>query len=233
MSNSTAAQKLGNLFLQSNSTITPPSVNGNLYVLNGKLHEWSGKSVPVHAPIYYNGNSEQITIGTQPMMESSDALNAVDSAAAAYKLGTGLWPQYGVRKRIECVEQFVVGLKSKRNEIAKLLMWEICKTQPDAEKEVDRTIDYINATIAELKRLENSFSSFVQTGGVVGHERRAPLGVTLVMGPFNYPLNETYTLLIPALIMGNTIVCWPQTQCNTQQKCTNTLCFIYITYTHR
>ena len=29
------------------------------------------------------------------------------------------------------------------------------------------------------------------------------------MGPFNYPLNETYTTLIPALIMGNTVVFKP------------------------
>src|SRR5437868_4535996 len=36
--------------------------------------------------------------------------------------------------------------------------------------------------------------------------RRVPLGVTLCMGPFNYPLNETFTTLIPALIMGNTVV---------------------------
>ena len=36
--------------------------------------------------------------------------------------------------------------------------------------------------------------------------RRAPLGVTLCMGPFNYPLNETFTTLIPALIMGNSVV---------------------------
>ena len=36
--------------------------------------------------------------------------------------------------------------------------------------------------------------------------RRAPLGVTLCMGPFNYPLNETFTTLIPALVMGNVVV---------------------------
>jgi glyceraldehyde-3-phosphate dehydrogenase (NADP+) len=32
------------------------------------------------------------------------------------------------------------------------------------------------------------------------------LGVTLCAGPFNYPFNETYTTLIPSLIMGNTVV---------------------------
>ena len=26
------------------------------------------------------------------------------------------------------------------------------------------------------------------------------------MGPFNYPLNETFCMLIPALIMGNTVL---------------------------
>src|SRR5437868_1222196 len=36
--------------------------------------------------------------------------------------------------------------------------------------------------------------------------RRVPLGVSLCMGPFNYPLNETFTTLIPALIMGNTVI---------------------------
>ena len=45
--------------------------------------------------------------------------------------------------------------------------------------------------------------------GVVGQIRRAPLGVVLCMGPFNYPLNETFTTLIPALIMGNTVVFKP------------------------
>ncbi|MDH8346194.1 aldehyde dehydrogenase family protein, partial [Klebsiella pneumoniae] len=38
---------------------------------------------------------------------------------------------------------------------------------------------------------------------------RTPLGVVLCMGPYNYPLNETFATLIPALIMGNTMVFKP------------------------
>ena len=45
--------------------------------------------------------------------------------------------------------------------------------------------------------------------GIFGQIRRAPLGVVLCMGPFNYPLNETYTSVIPALIMGNTVIFKP------------------------
>lgn len=36
--------------------------------------------------------------------------------------------------------------------------------------------------------------------------RRGPLGVMLGLAPFNYPLNEMYAMLIPALLMGNTAV---------------------------
>jgi aldehyde dehydrogenase (NAD+) len=45
--------------------------------------------------------------------------------------------------------------------------------------------------------------------GTIGQIRRTPLGVVLCMGPYNYPLNETFATLIPALIMGNTMVFKP------------------------
>jgi glyceraldehyde-3-phosphate dehydrogenase (NADP+) len=88
-------------------------------------------------------------------------------------------------------------------------MWEIGKPLPEAEKEFDRTMDYIRDTIDALKDLDRVSSRFVIEQGVIGQTRRAPLGVVLCMGPFNYPLNETFTTLIPALIMGNTVVFKP------------------------
>ena len=45
-------------------------------------------------------------------------------------------------------------MKSKRDEVVKLLMWEIGKNLNDSEKEFDRTVDYINETIEEYKRID-------------------------------------------------------------------------------
>lgn len=73
----------------------------------------------------------------------------------AYDYGRGSWPTSTPAYRIKCLEKFVDGLKKKRDEIAKLLVWEICKTKADSEKEVDRTIQYIYQTIKEFKALEN------------------------------------------------------------------------------
>jgi glyceraldehyde-3-phosphate dehydrogenase (NADP+) len=88
-------------------------------------------------------------------------------------------------------------------------MWEIGKTLDDAGKEFDRTIEYVRNTIDALKELDRASSRFVIERGVIAQIRRAPLGATLCMGPFNYPLNETFATMIPALLMGNTVVFKP------------------------
>jgi len=114
-----------------------------------------------------------------------------------------------VAQRIQCMEKFVVRMVQVRDECVRMLMWEIGKNLGDSQKEFDRTVEYIRLTIDALKKVDRSSSQFQLDGGVIALIRRSPLGVCLSMGPFNYPLNETFTTLIPALIMGNTIVAKP------------------------
>ena len=121
-------------------------------------------------------------------------------------LGRGAWPGATLAQRLKAVETFLEKLKPLRAEVVKLLMWEIGKTKADAEKEFDCTVAYVRDTVSAVKELDRQSSRFVIEEGVIGQIRRSPLGVVLCMGPFNYPLNETWTTLIPAPIMGNTIV---------------------------
>jgi glyceraldehyde-3-phosphate dehydrogenase (NADP+) len=88
-------------------------------------------------------------------------------------------------------------------------MWEIAKTSADAAKEFDRTMDFIGAVISALRadaNLGQGFGSWQVVEGVGVRVRRGPIGVLLGMAPFNYPLNEMYAILMPALLMGNTAV---------------------------
>jgi hypothetical protein len=80
------------------------------------------------------------------------------------------------------MNKFVEILKTKRDTIVKVLMWEICKVKADAEKEFDRTIDYIIATIKATKALRNSESTFQSDGGIIAQIRHSPLGVMLNLG---------------------------------------------------
>eukprot|EP00455_Lapot_gusevi_P039379 TRINITY_DN4413_c0_g2_i4.p1 TRINITY_DN4413_c0_g2~~TRINITY_DN4413_c0_g2_i4.p1 ORF type:complete len:546 (+),score=165.04 TRINITY_DN4413_c0_g2_i4:93-1730(+) len=193
-------------FLAEDSSVQPPIVHGTKYLIDGELLNWEGKVYDVISPIWKQGQSAPIVIGQAPMQGEAEALAAVNAAHKAWNSGLGEWPQAHVTQRIQAVENFVAELRAKRDEIVQILMWEICKTYDQACTEVDRTIIYINDTIKALKQMENKSSSFEVTSGVIAQIRRAPLGVVLCLGPFNYPLNETYTTLIPALIMGNTVV---------------------------
>ena len=100
-------------------------------------------------------------------------------------------------------------MKQKREIIIELLMWEIGKNKADATKEFDRTVEYIYDTINAYKMLDRKSAKFDKEGAIHAHIRRGPLGVVLCLGPYNYPLNETFCLLIPALIMGNTTIFKP------------------------
>lgn len=69
----------------------------------------------------------------------------------------------------------------------------------------DRTMEYIEATIAEYRSMEET-ASWTTVGRLLARVRRAAIGIMLCMGPFNYPFNETYATLIPALLLGNVAV---------------------------
>jgi glyceraldehyde-3-phosphate dehydrogenase (NADP+) len=181
------------------------------YLINGELKIWPGTLNQVASPVFLKvGDSyQQKIIGSTPLLTKLEALQALDAAVKAYDLGHGAWPTMSVTQRIEHVEKFLKAMRLKREEVVKLLMWEIGKSLKDSEKEFDRTCDYINDTIKALKELDRNSAKLVEEQGFMAQIRRVPLGVALCMGPFNYPLNETFTTLIPALIMGNTVVFKP------------------------
>ena len=190
--------------------ITSP-IRQRQYLCDGAIREWDGPQQDVLSPICVvtEGDAEQKLIGSYPLLTEDRAMDALRAACGAYDHGRGLWPTMSVEERIAHVQAFACRIKEQREHVVKLLMWEIGKTLPDAQKEFDRTVDYIRDTIDALKDLDRVSSRFVIEQGVIGQIRRAPLGVVLCMGPFNYPLNETFTTLIPALIMGNTVIFKP------------------------
>jgi acyl-CoA reductase-like NAD-dependent aldehyde dehydrogenase len=149
---------------------------------------------------------ERIKIGSYPLCTEKEANIALEAACTAYNDGRGEWPTMSVAQRIHCVEHFITKMLAQKEIVVKLIMWEIGKTYADSEKEFDRTVEYIYATIEALKDIDRDSSRFTIEQGIVAQIRRSPLGVVLCMGPFNYPLNETFTTLIPAIIMGNTLL---------------------------
>jgi len=185
-------------------------INHTEYLIDGKISSWNGKQANVYSTLLCDSKEKEPTlIGNTPEMSGEFAIKALDSAHKAFNHGQGSWPTMKVYERINCMENFVDRMILKRDEIVKLLMWEIGKNLNDSIKEFDRTVEYIKDTIEEYKIIDRNGATFQNKSGVRALIRRGPLGVVLCLGPYNYPLNETFALLIPAIIMGNTTIFKP------------------------
>lgn len=181
------------------------------YLAGGKLLKWKGPFHEVLSPVSLQGRKglERVKLGRYPLLGEKEAMEALDAAVKAYDDGRGAWPTMSVEERIHHLENFTEAMKKRRSEVVNLLMWEIGKSAEDSAKEFDRTVEYIVDTINALKELDRNSSRFQVVQGIIAQVKRAPLGVVLCMGPYNYPLNETFTTLIPALVMGNTVIVKP------------------------
>ncbi len=189
-----------------------PFVEQTEYLIDGEFKTWTTPFTEIKSAICapnQNGELEHVVIGKTPKTGLPEAFECLESSERAYDNGFGEWPMLSVEQRIQYVEKFITEMISLRGEVVHLLQWEIGKSLKDSEKEFDRTVKYIYDTIESLKKLDRKSASFTIEEGVIGQVRRSPLGITLCIGPYNYPLNETYTLLIPALIMGNVILFKP------------------------
>ncbi|MFD0861729.1 NADP-dependent glyceraldehyde-3-phosphate dehydrogenase [Sungkyunkwania multivorans] len=187
-------------------------IKQNTYLVNGELKEWKGEMTDVFSSIRTENDKGEFAptlLGSIPRMQEEAAQEALSAARKAYDKGKGVWPTMKVAERITAMETFVEIMKTKREEVVKYLMWEIGKNLPDSEKEFDRTVEYIYDTIEDYKQMDRDSAKFHKNSGVYAHIRRGPLGVVLCLGPYNYPLNETFALLIPAIIMGNVCIFKP------------------------
>ncbi len=181
------------------------------YLVGGQLLRWDGPQNEVVSPVLMQTPAGLVpkVLGSTPLLTSKESLAALDAAVRAWDLGRGAWPTMGVAARIDHVERFLVAMRARRAEVVRLLMWEIGKTLKDAEKEFDRTVDYVVETISALKEVDRDSTKLLHEQGIMGQVRRVPLGVALCMGPYNYPLNETFSTMFPALLMGNPVVLKP------------------------
>jgi glyceraldehyde-3-phosphate dehydrogenase (NADP+) len=177
-------------------------------LIGGRLTRRAGPSQPILSAVCIRsgGRLDPLELGPGARATAADAQAAVDAATNAWAGGRGEWPRAGVEERIRYLLQFALKAAPLRERVARALMWEVGKPYPDCLSEFDRTFRYIEDTVEVLREMETDSGRPTLAGGYAARIRRAPLGATLCMGPYNYALNENLTLAIPALVMGNPII---------------------------
>ena len=129
---------------------------------------------------------------------SSDAKNAVLAARNASEI----WSNTETLKRISILPRIMNDLENQRNEVAEIITLENGKTILEAKGEVDAAISEGNY---QLEYLKNNLIEFEGSNKLLYR----PLGVALLITPWNFPLSTVIRKMIPALACGNTIVLKP------------------------
>ncbi len=123
------------------------------------------------------------------------------------------WENTPLLTRISILKKFRDELEVNKMEIAQVISEEIAKGFKDSLTEVERTLEIIDYTFEEAKRMD----PLAMTGEGMGAKNkigifsRVAKGVILAISPFNYPFNLALAKIIPALVMGNSVVFKPAT----------------------
>jgi glyceraldehyde-3-phosphate dehydrogenase (NADP+) len=145
-------------------------------------------------------------MGAMPQMSTEQSIQILQDAKQGWDSGNGKWTQMSLSQRIAALESFTTELQGSRDEIIKVLMFEIGKNYNDAASEFDRTVDFIRQTIKTVQTSQDFNAAFQKVSSTNVFIRRNAFGIVLALGPYNYPLNETYATIIPALLMGNIVI---------------------------
>jgi len=131
--------------------------------------------------------------------DDSQAALAVEAARAAQPG----WAQRPLMERVACLRRFAELLRQHQKSLAHVIELETGKASTECVAEVD----------AMVNKVRISLEAFQTRTGEWRHGEQAlqhrPLGVVLVLGPFNFPGHLPNGQIVPALLAGNTVVFKP------------------------
>lgn len=134
----------------------------------------------------------------------------VDRAVAAARQALEPWASSPLGFRVECLEAYAAELRRRRAPLAELIARETGKPLWEALAEVDAMVAKVG--LSRQAQAERCGEARLDLGGAAGLVRCRPVGVVAVLGPFNLPGHLPNGHLVPALLLGNTVVLKPSEQ---------------------
>ncbi len=164
------------------------------HLVNGSWHS-AGTAKDVTDP----GNGS--TVGEVAWGTAADATTAADAAAEAF----GTWSRTTVRNRADLLRNAADLLAERRDELAHTLALEAGKRLPEAQGEVDFSVEYFRWFAEEVRRATGTVSP-PELHGRRHLSLRKPIGVALSLTPWNFPVSIQARKLAAMLAAGCTVV---------------------------
>jgi len=143
-------------------------------------------------------------IGLFPLGEPSHATEAIGAAARAFES----WKKVPARERAAVLFRTAEAIRRRKFEFAAWMCFEAGKNWPEADGDVAEAIDFLEFYGREAIRYETA-GKVTPVAGEKNRLEYIPIGVGVVIPPWNFPLAIAVGMTSAAIAAGNTVVLKP------------------------
>ncbi len=154
-----------------------------------------------------NPSDPSQVVGIHQKASPAMASSAVESAHEFF----AEWSHTDPADRIAMLRRAGQIIRNRKMEFDAWLVYEAGKTWAEAEGDVSEAIDFCEYYALEMERLSGS-QPVTQLPGERDEMRYIPLGVGVVIPPWNFPLAILAGMTVAALVTGNTVVLKPSSE---------------------
>jgi len=146
-------------------------------------------------------------VGIHQKGSEQDARDAVEAAYAYF----ATWSQVPIAERVQLLLRLGEIIRERKYEFDAWLVLEAGKTWAEAEGDVSEAIDFCEYYARRALKLANPEPT-VQLSGERDEMVYLPLGVGVIIPPWNFPLAILLGMTGAALVTGNTVVIKPSSE---------------------
>jgi glyceraldehyde-3-phosphate dehydrogenase (NADP+) len=191
-------------FAPLSDTQTPPTYN----FFNGSTWENSSsqQTSDVLSPI------DQSVMGKLQVVTTAE----IDEAVTKLKAAQPAWEATPLNQRVKLIHLTADWVRHYEDYLTALLVREVGKSTGEAKSEIVRTAELTDYFADEVQSIHGET---INSDDFPGYDKshiamieRVAHGVVVAIAPFNYPVNLAASKIVPALLMGNTVIFKPPTQ---------------------
>ena len=154
--------------------------------------------------VSYNPSNKNEVLGVFPKASAQQARQAVEVAHQAFQQ----WQHEPAERRAARLFKVARLMRKRRNQLNAWCILEAGKTWPEADGDVAEAIDFAEFYAREALRLSGP-QKVTPFPGERPEARYIPLGVVVVIPPWNFPAAILAGMTFAALVAGNTVVLKP------------------------
>ncbi|MDQ0247312.1 1-pyrroline-5-carboxylate dehydrogenase [Bacillus fengqiuensis] len=167
-------------------------------VIGGERITTDKKSVSINP-----ANKEEI-VGTVAMADEALAEKAMQSALAAFET----WKKWDPQHRANILFRAAAILRRRKHEFSAYLVKEAGKPWKEADADTAEAIDFLEYYAHQMVRLAPGVPVNSRPGEINAFTY-IPLGVGIILSPFNFPLAIMAGTTVAAIVSGNTVILKP------------------------